>query len=83
MQIAKEPSVEMKLTIKQWEEETVEPVSVETKEVSCAEVIDYLNGKYHKKYRLTTGKTQKLINARVREGFVIDDFTPKVGRAKM
>lgn len=46
------------------------PGSVETKEVSCGEVIDYLNEKCHKKYRLTTGKTQKLINARVREAFL-------------
>lgn len=70
MQIAKELSVQIQLTIKQCEEETGEPISVETKEVSCAEVIDYLNEKCHKKYRLTTGKTQKLINARVREGFL-------------
>ncbi|WP_354095371.1 conserved phage C-terminal domain-containing protein [Clostridium gasigenes] len=54
--------------------------SVETREVSCGEVIDYLNEKCHKKYRLTTGKTQKLINARVREGFFIDDFKDVIDR---
>ncbi|WP_354092888.1 conserved phage C-terminal domain-containing protein [Clostridium gasigenes] len=61
-------------------EKSVALGSVDTKEVSCGEVIDYLNEKCHKKYRLTTGKTQKLINARVREGFAIDDFKNVIDR---
>ncbi|SDP06984.1 conserved phage C-terminal domain-containing protein [Clostridium gasigenes] len=106
VKIAKEPSVQIQLTIKQCEEETGqaigtagisetegiggeaedsiekngEPISVNTKEVSCGEIINYLNEKCHKKYRLTTGKTQKLINARVREGFVIADFKNVIDR---
>lgn len=37
-------------------------------------VIDYLNNKANKNFRPTTKKTQSLINARIREGFSLDDF---------
>jgi uncharacterized phage protein (TIGR02220 family) len=37
-------------------------------------VIDYLNNKANKNFRPTTKKTQSLINARIKEGFSLDDF---------
>ncbi|WP_207720970.1 conserved phage C-terminal domain-containing protein [Clostridium gasigenes] len=46
------------------------------------EIIGYLNAKCNKNYKCTTGKTQRCINARLREGNSLDDFTPKVGSAK-
>ena len=38
------------------------------------DVIDYLNKKTGKRYRHTTGATQRLIRARQKEGFVLQDF---------
>lgn len=37
-------------------------------------IIEYLNKKCNTNYRATTEKTQKLIKARMKEGFKIDDF---------
>ena len=37
-------------------------------------VIDYLNIKANTNYRVSTKNTQSLINARVKEGFVVEDF---------
>lgn len=37
-------------------------------------IVDYLNSKAGTNYRSTTPKTQKLINARMSEGFKVDDF---------
>lgn len=37
-------------------------------------VINYLNEKADKSYRSTTQKTKSLINARIKEGFTLDDF---------
>ncbi|WP_295630382.1 conserved phage C-terminal domain-containing protein [uncultured Mitsuokella sp.] len=37
-------------------------------------VVDYLNEKAGTKYKPTTPKTQKLIHAREKEGFTLDDF---------
>jgi len=37
-------------------------------------VIDYLNIKANTSYRINTKNTQSLINARVKEGFTVDDF---------
>jgi len=37
-------------------------------------IIDYLNEKANKNFRPTTKKTQSLINARIKEGFTLDDF---------
>ena len=37
-------------------------------------IINYLNEKANKNFRATTKKTQSLINARIREGFSLDDF---------
>lgn len=37
-------------------------------------IVDYLNSKAGTNYRATTPKTQKLINARMSEGFKVDDF---------
>ncbi|NKF05703.1 conserved phage C-terminal domain-containing protein [Clostridium gasigenes] len=38
------------------------------------EIIGYLNIKCNKNYKCTTGKTQRCINARIREGHTLDDF---------
>ena len=38
------------------------------------EIIDYLNSKADTNYKHTTKKTQSLINARVKEGFTLEDF---------
>ncbi|MBU3107273.1 conserved phage C-terminal domain-containing protein [Clostridium gasigenes] len=38
------------------------------------EIIGYLNIKCNKNYKYTTGKTQRCINARIREGHTLDDF---------
>ena len=37
-------------------------------------VIEYLNSKCNTKYRTTTKKTKDLINARINEGFTLEDF---------
>ena len=37
-------------------------------------IVAYLNEKADKNFRATTKKTQSLINARIREGFTLDDF---------
>lgn len=37
-------------------------------------VINYLNEKADKSYKSTTQKTKSLINARIKEGFTLDDF---------
>lgn len=37
-------------------------------------LVDYLNLKANKNYKSTTKKTQSLIDARLREGFTLDDF---------
>lgn len=37
-------------------------------------IVDYLNSKTGKTFRYQTPKTQKLINARMSEGFKVDDF---------
>jgi uncharacterized phage protein (TIGR02220 family) len=37
-------------------------------------IVEYLNRKCNKNFKPTTKKTQSLINARIREGFTLDDF---------
>jgi len=50
-------------------EEEKEPLSV-----TCKRIVDYLNEKAGTQYKYTTRKTSELIQARLREGFVEDDF---------
>lgn len=38
------------------------------------EIIDYLNTKLDTNYKYTTKQTQSMINARLKEGFTVDDF---------
>ena len=38
------------------------------------EIVDYLNEKTHSNYREKTPKTKRLIEARMKEGFTLDDF---------
>lgn len=38
------------------------------------EIVDYLNEKANTKYRYSSSKTQTLINARLKEGFTLEDF---------
>ena len=40
----------------------------------CEEVINYLNKKTNKNFRHTTKKTQSFINARIKEGYSLQDF---------
>ena len=37
-------------------------------------IVEYLNEKANKNFKPTTKKTQSLINARIKEGFTLDDF---------
>lgn len=46
----------------------------DNKENIIKEIIDHLNLKANTKYRPTTDKTKKCINARLNEGFTLDDF---------
>ena len=41
---------------------------------SIVEIVDYLNQKIGSKYKATTNKTKSCIQARINEGFSIDDF---------
>ena len=38
------------------------------------EILDYLNQRANKNFKSTTNKTQTLINARINEGFTLEDF---------
>ncbi len=42
--------------------------------IYIGQVIDYLNNKLGTRYKSTTPKTKQLINARLNEGFIVDDF---------
>jgi len=42
--------------------------------VEYEEIVNYLNEKADKKYKHTTPKTKKLIKARTKEGFTVEDF---------
>ena len=42
--------------------------------VEIEEIVNYLNEKTGKHFRHNTDKTKKLIKARIREGFTVDDF---------
>ena len=55
-------------------EEDKEREEDKEKEIIYTSVISYLNEKAGTSYRPTTTKTQTLIRARVKEGFVLDDF---------
>ena len=52
---------------------TVQPKKKSISE-SIVEIVEYLNEKVGAHYRSTTPKTQRLIKARLAEGFTIDDF---------
>lgn len=41
---------------------------------TIVEIVDYLNSKTNKNYRASTRKTKSLINARMNEGFTLEDF---------
>lgn len=42
--------------------------------IYIVEIVEYLNKKTGKNFRATAEKTQKHINARLREGYTVDDF---------
>lgn len=44
------------------------------KEIPIVEILDYLNHKTNSHYRPTTGKTKRLIQSRINEGFTLADF---------
>jgi len=63
-----------KITTKEQQNNTNKNVkNVKNKEY-IVEIINYLNDVADKNYRYTTKKTQQHINARLEEGFTIDDF---------
>lgn len=47
------------------------------------EIINYLNEKTHSNYKSSTSKTQTLINARLKEGFSIDDFKTVIDKKSL
>lgn len=59
------------------------PIAVNQRQINTKEentniykyIVDYLNEKTNSKYKHTTPKTKSLINARLREGFTVEDFT--------
>lgn len=66
-------------TVKEVEAEVVfDSYSIRNKEKmlngAINEIVEYLNEKAGTKFRRTTPKTQRLIKARLAEGFTIDDF---------
>ena len=48
-------------------------INIKNKEI-YKEIINYLNLKTNSNYKYTTNKTQKLIQARINEGFNLEDF---------
>ena len=59
------------------EREIYSPVSDETRTTYLAEIkeaVSYLNSKAETKYRHSADKTQKLIRARLKDGFTLDDI---------
>ncbi|WP_312085166.1 conserved phage C-terminal domain-containing protein [Exiguobacterium sp.] len=47
---------------------------VEQASTTHLDIIDYLNSKTGKKYKASTKSTRSLINARIKDGFTLDDF---------
>ena len=59
----------------QWDNnKNVKECSKNEKNEYIVEIINYLNNATGKNYRHTTKKTRSLINARIKEGFAVDDF---------
>lgn len=58
------------------------PIAVNQRQINTKEentniykyIVDYLNEKTNSKYKHTTPKTKSLINARLKEGFKVEDF---------
>ena len=46
----------------------------ESFKASCSEIISYLNEKAGTNYKTSTAKTQRVIHARIAEGFKVEDF---------
>ena len=61
---------------------TVKPIAENQRQLNTKEentniykyIVDYLNEKTNSKYKHTTPKTKSLINARLKEGFKVEDF---------
>lgn len=62
------------LSLSERSSETSSKTIVEQDSTVRQDIIDHLNSKTGKKYRATTKATQRLINARLKEGFALDDF---------
>lgn len=62
-----------KLNTKNKKYNIYSPASAEQR-LPFKEIIDYLNSKAGTNYRYTTSKTQSLIKARFKEGFLLEDF---------
>lgn len=57
-----------------------EEVQEQEKEIQVAEVVKYLNEKTYSSFKSGSGKTSKLIAARWKEGFRLDDFKKVIDR---
>src|SRR5699024_921341 len=55
-------------------EKNVKNVKNDKEDIYTVEILDYLNAKADKKFKKSTKKTQTLINARLSEGFTVEDF---------
>lgn len=58
---------------KKYKKENIDILSGNQKEI-CDEVVDYLNKASGKSFKPTSDKTQRLIKARLNDGFTLDDF---------
>lgn len=56
------------------EKERKENENKVNKNTDCEAIIEYLNARLNTKYKATSKTTQKHINARLNEGFTVDDF---------
>ncbi|MEH6993572.1 conserved phage C-terminal domain-containing protein [Neobacillus drentensis] len=54
--------------------QAIPEITTEKKMIPFAEIIQYLNDKADKSFKLSSKKTRELIQARVKEGFLISDF---------
>lgn len=59
--------------VKENNTSNINNININIKEI-YKEIIDYLNSKLNTHYKDTTPKTQKLIKARLNEGFNVNDF---------
>ena len=70
----KEPNTSKKRKEKKRKENTVESVTLKENKIPYTEIIDYLNQKTEKNFKASSAKTISLIEARIKDGFSLEDF---------